>query len=207
MTLAEQYQQERQRLELNRSLDWSSYTKDYVVAGETLLPMKVQTWFDLLAIKSPLLFSNEPTVASLVDYVWKNSKRHTHNRWLREWRIFWIQRNIIKSILDSKQGPALIMVLTEHLKSSLDEFPLDQSAATSKKVNTMPSVSGEASMIDEIASRYSMTPDEVLQMPVRRAFSLQRIIRITNTPGYKLLEPDCLREIKTKYLNSLNHGT
>ena len=187
-------------------LDWSTYRKDYIVAGETLKPMTVQNWFDLLSIKSPLLFSAEPTFSSIVDYVWKNSGRFTTKKWLAEWRLFWLQRRVIKSLRHKVNGLAMVLVLMEHIKTSLDEFPTDSSNATSKKVNSMPVVSGEASMIDELASRYSIHPDEVLQMPLRRAFSLQRTIRISTIQGYKLLEADSLRALKSKYLNSLNNG-
>jgi hypothetical protein len=207
MTIAEEYQAERERLELNRQLDWSSYSKDYVVAGETLLPMTVQNWFDLLAIKSPLLYSDEPTVASIVDYVWKNCKRFTQNNIIAQWRLFWIQRRIIKSLRHKQEGPALIVVLTEHIKSSLDEFPIDANGSSSGKTNKIAPVSGEASMIDELATRYSMNPEDVLKMPLRRAFSLQRTIRLSTIPGYKLLEADSIRAIKSKYLQSLNNGT
>jgi len=61
-------------------------------------------------------------------------------------------------------------------------------------------------MIDELATRYSLHPDDILQMPLRKAFSLQRTIRLSTIPGYKLLEADSLRELKSKYLNSLNNG-
>lgn len=206
MTIAEQYQAERGKLEINRQLDWSTFSKDYIVAGETLVPMTVQTWFDMLAIKSPMIHSNEPGVDAIIDYIWRNSQRHTENKWLREWRLFWLQRRVIKTLKNKSEGAALIMVLSEHLKSSLDEFPIDSGKATQKKRNSMPAVAGEASMIDELAHRYSLHPDEVLNMPLRRAFSLQRTIRISTIPGYKLLEPDSLRAIKSKYLQSLNHG-
>ena len=61
-------------------------------------------------------------------------------------------------------------------------------------------------MVDEIASRYSINPEEVLKMPLRRAFALQRTMRMATITDYKLLEPQSLRDIKSKYLNSLNNG-
>ena len=169
--------------------------------------MTVQNWFDLLAIKSPLLYSDEPTVDSIVDYVWKNCKRFTTNNITAQWRLFWIQRRIIKSLRHKQEGPALIVVLTEHIKSSLDEFPTDANGSSSGKTNKIAPVSGEASMVDELATRYSMNPEDVLKMPLRRAFSLQRTIRLSTIPGYKLLEADSIRAIKSKYLQSLNNGT
>jgi len=206
MNIAQEYQEEREKIELNRTLDWSTFSKDYIVAGEKLKPMTVQVWFDLLAIKSPLLYSHEPTVEAIVDYIWRNSVRYKASGWFKEWRIFRLYRRVIKSIKNKKEGASLVYVLCEHLKTSLDEFPTDQSTATSKKVNSLPIISGEASMVDELASRYSIHPEEVLAMPLRRAFSLQRTIRMSTIPGYKLLEPDSLRAIKSKYLNSLNNG-
>ena len=206
MNIAQEYQEEREKIELNRTLDWSTFSKDYIVAGEKLKPMTVQVWFDLLAIKSPLLYSDEPTVEAIVDYIWRNSSRYSASGWLKEWRIFRLYRRVTKSIKNKKEGASLVYVLCEHIKTSLDEFPTDQSTATSKKVNSLPIISGEASMVDELASRYSIHPEEVLAMPLRRAFSLQRTIRMSTIPGYKLLEPDSLRAIKSKYLNSLNNG-
>jgi len=206
MTIVEQYQAERDRLELNRSLDWATYRQDYIVAGETLVPMTVGVWFDMLAIKSPMIYSDEPTLPSIVDYIWKNSTRFTENKWLSEWRLFWLQRRVIKTLRNKDEAPALISVLCEHVKTSLDEFPSDASGATNKHSNSLPVVSGEASMIDELASRYSIHPEDILKMPLRRAFSLQRTIRLSTIPGYKLLEPDSLRAIKSKYLQSLNNA-
>ena len=206
MTIAEEYQAERERLELNRQLDWSSYSKEYIIAGEHITPMTVQTWFDMLAVKSPMLYSNEPTLAAIIDYLWKHSKRHTDNTWLREWRLFWLQRRVVKSLKHAEDGPALIIAICEHIKTSLDEFPTDANGSSSGKPNRISPVSGEASMIDELAARYSMHPDEVLKMPLRRAFSLQRTIRLSTIPGYKLLEADSIRALKSKYLNSLNNG-
>ena len=99
MDIAQEYQEERENLELNRLLDWSSYSKEYTVAGEKLVQMTVQTWFDMLAVKSPMLYSDAPTADAIVDYIWKNSKRHTTNPWLREWRLFWLQRRVVKTIM------------------------------------------------------------------------------------------------------------
>jgi len=206
MTIAEEYQAERDRLELNRQLDWSTFSKDYIVAGEKLRQMTVQTWFDLLALKSPMLYKEEPTLESIVDYVWRNSTRFTENRWVKEWRVFWIYRRVLKSIRKTSDGMDMITTVCEHLKSSLDEFPTDANGSSSGKTNKIAPVSGEASMIDELATRYSMNPEDVLKMPLRRAFSLQRTIRLSTIPGYKLLEADSIRAIKSKYLQSLNNG-
>jgi hypothetical protein len=206
MNIAQEYQEEREKIELNRTLDWSTFSKDYIVAGEKLKPMTVQVWFDLLALKSPMIYGDEPTVEAIVDYIWRNSVRYKESGWIKDWRVFWLYRRVFKSIKNTADGMDMVAVLCEHLKTSLDEFPTDQSTATSKKVNSLPVISGEASMIDELASRYSIHPEDVLAMTLRRAFSLQRTIRMSTIPGYKLLEPDSLRAIKSKYLNSLNNG-
>lgn len=206
MTTAEEYQAERDRLELNRALDWCSHSQEFVVAGETLMPMTVQVWFDLLALKSPVLHGNEPTIESLVDYIWRNSKRNTSNALLKFWRLFWIQRRVIKSLNNKDDAQSLIYVLCEHLKASLDEFPSDGGKESTRKSNTMPVASGSASMIDEIASRYSLHPRDVLAMTLRQAFSLQRVIRITTIPDYHVLEAESLRALKSKYLKELNNG-
>ena len=206
MTIAEEYQAERERLELNRQLDWSTFSKDYIVAGEKLKQMTVQTWFDLLALKSPMLYKEEPTLESIVDYVWRNSTRFTENYWLKEWRVFWLYRRVLKSVRKTSDGMEMIATVCEHLKSSLDEFPTDTNGSSSGNTNKISPVSGEASMVDELATRYSMNPEDVLKMPLRRAFSLQRTIRLSTIPGYKLLEADSIRAIKSKYLQSLNNG-
>ena len=43
MDIAQQYKEEREKLELNRILDWSTFSKDYIVAGEKLNPMTVKS--------------------------------------------------------------------------------------------------------------------------------------------------------------------
>ena len=206
MTTAEEYQAERDRLERNRALDWTTCSQDFVVAGETLKPMTVQVWFDLLALKSPILYQDTPTITSIIDYIWRNSKKNTSNAILKPWRLYWLQRRIIKSFSSKEESAQLISVLCDHLKHSLDEFPSSGGGESSRKTNTMSVVSGTASMIDEIASRYSIDPDKVLTMPLRKAFSLQRVIRLSTIPDYKVLEADSLRAIKSKYLQELNNG-
>ena len=206
MTTAEEYQAERDRLELNRALDWCSHSQEFIVAGENLMPMTVQVWFDLLALKSPMLYNELPTITSIIDYIWRNSKKNTRNPILKAWRLFWLERRIIKSFSDKAESVQLISVLSDHLKHSLDEFPLDSGKESTSKTNTMPVASGSASMIDEIASRYCIEPEKVLTMTLRKVFSLQRVIRITSIPDYRVLEAESLRALKSKYLKELNNG-
>jgi len=206
MTIAEEYQAEREKLELNRALDWSTFSKEYIAVGEVLEPMTVQNWFDLLAIKSPIIYNDTPTMESVVDYVWRHSHRNTNSKWLKRWRLHWLQKRIVKSLRNKSEGRALVHVICEHLKSSLDEYPSDSGGSNSRRSNTMSPVAGEASMIDEIAGRYAMHPEDVLKLPIRRAFALQRTIRLSTIPGYKILEADSLRAIKSKHLNNLNNG-
>lgn len=206
MDIAEQYQKERDSIELNRSLDWSTFGAEYTVAGEPLGMMTVQTWFDLLAIGSPLITSDVPTVAALVDYIWRNSKRHTDRAWLRFWRLWRLERRVIKELSNEDTAEPLLTVTLEHVKNSIDEFPLSGCAGGTRTTNSLSQYSGDASMVDEIAHRYSLHPDEVLSMPLRKAFSLQRVIRISTIPDHKILEPESLRAIKSKYLNQINNG-
>ena len=206
MTIAEKYQAERERLELNRTLDWSTFSREFIAAGETLVPMTVQVWFDLLAVKSPILSAEGLTAEAVTDYIWRNCKRHTRNVWRKEWRLYWLQRRVEKAIDDEKECDALLTVVFDHVKEAFDEFPSTAAGATTRQVNSMPGASGEASMLDEIAHRYGINPQEVLKMPLRRAFALQRTIRLATIPEYKLLEPDSLRAIKSEYLTNLNNG-
>ena len=206
MTIQEKYQKERERIERNRALDWSSFSIEVTVLGERLVPMTVQTWFDLLAVKSPIIYDNEPTVESVIDYIWRNSRRYTKNKWLREWRLFWIQWRVCRAVKKLDDVEDMVTTINEHFKLSVDEFPTDSSVATARKINAMSPTTGEASMVDEIASRYSMNPADVLKMPLRQAFALQRVIRLSTIPDYKILEPDSLREIKSEYIRSLNNG-
>lgn len=206
MTIAEKYQVERERLELNRSLDWSTFSREYIAVGETLVPMTVQTWFDLLACKSPILGAEGLTTEAVVDYIWRNCKRHTRRTWLKEWRLYWIQRRVEKALNDEAKAESLLTVVFDHIKEAFDEFPSTAASSTSRQVNSMSSAAGEAAMLDEIAHRYGISPEEVLKMPLRRAFALQRTIRTVTIPEYKLLEPDSLRAIKSEYLTNLNNG-
>ena len=206
MDIAAAYEKEREELELNRSLDWSTFSRDYIVAGIKLEPMTLQTWFDLLALKSPLLYGKTPTLDVLTDYIWRNKGKNPSNRLIVFWQLSRLKRKVFKLLKNEVEGIALLRVIHQHVKNSLDEFPSEANQKSTRKVNSMSSVSGEASMVDEIAHRYSMNPEDVLKMPLRRAFALQRTIRVSTIPGYKLLEPDSIRAIKSEYLNSLNNG-
>ena len=117
-----------------------------------------------------------------------------------------IERRVAKDLKKKETAEALIEVVLDHINTSLNEFPSSVSSARQSRTNSVSMYSGDASMIDEIASRYSMHPDEVLKLPLRKAFSLQRVIRVTTIPDYKMLEPESLRAIKTKHLQQLNNG-
>lgn len=201
------YSLERERLETNRALDWSSFHPEFIIAGEEMKPMTVKVWFDLLAIKSPILYQDAPTPEAIVDYIWRNSVRNTRRKWLKEWRLFWLTRRISRT-LAKEEGVDMMVALLEHVKYSLEEYPSDMNSNNARRKNSMSAISGAASMLDEIAARYSLNPADVLEMPLRRAFSLQRIIRSTTIPDYKPLEPESLRAIKSEYLNQRkqNHG-
>jgi hypothetical protein len=203
MNFAEKYAKERQRLETNRSLDWSSFAREYIAAGESLQPMTVQVWFDLLVAKSPLLVGGDITVESVVDYVWRNCKRRTGSKLLKAWRLFWVQHRIEKALNKDESAESLMQVIFEHIKESFDEYP-DSLSASTKKSNAMSGAAGETQMLDEIAHRYGIDPREVLTMSLRRAFALQRTIRLATIDDYKLLEPESLRTIKSQFLNQKN---
>lgn len=205
ISIEQKYQNERDRIEQTRNLDWSSFGAEYTVAGEKLGPMTVQTWIDLLVLKSPVLYGEALTLETVVDYIWRHSLRRTENRFLRFWRLFSIERRVARGM--RRYDMEMLRVLIEHANSSLEEYPAGGAKSNSiKRTNTMPGISGPASMVDEIASRYSLHPDEVLNMPLRKAFALQRVIRIATVPDYELAEPDSLRKIKSEYLNKLNNG-
>jgi len=205
MTLTEKYQKERQKLELNRSLDWSSFGVQYIVAGERINPLTVGTWFDLMIVKSPIITQDEITVESIVDYIWRNSPRRTTNTLLKEWRLFWLQRRVEKDLRKEETALSLIRVLKEHVKSAFDEVPESKAMLKDAHSNRMLDVAGEVAMVDEIANRYAMPPRDVLAMPLRQAFSLQRAIRVVSIPDYHLLEPASLRAIKSEYLKEINN--
>jgi hypothetical protein len=206
MTIAEEYQAEREKLELNRALDWTSSGYAYTIAGENLVNMTVQTWFDLLAVKDSILHAKNFSVATITDYLWRHSTSKTANAFKKHWRIFLIGHRVKRALKNIDTAVPLIDAVEHHLNTSLEEYPNDRGSSTSRKKNSMDAVSGSASMVDEIASRYSMSPNEVLAMPLRRAFALQKVIRLSTIPNYNLLEPDSLRAIKSKYLQSLNNG-
>ena len=206
MNIAEKYTAERNRLEQNRSLDWSSYKREFTAAGELLQPLTVQNWFDLTLAQSAVITGDALTVDSVIDYVWRNSARHTGNRYLKEWRLYFLQRRVEKAFNAADSAAALIKVIFEHVKEAFDEFPQAMSGGESGAKNAMPAVTGEAQMLDEIAHRYGMRPQDVLLMPLRQAFALQRTIRLATIPEYKLLEPQSLRTIKSEYLQELNNG-
>ena len=202
-TIEERYQFERDRIETARKLDWSSFEPVFIVAGETIKPMTVRTWFDLLAIKSPILYSETPTVEAIVDYVWRHSVRNTRRTWLKHWRLFWLERRIVRT-LRGKHSVPMMGALLEHIQHSLEEFPHDNNGGRGRKKNSMSAICNAAAMLDEIASRYSLNPKTVLDMTTRRAFALQRIIRTATIPDYKPVEPDSLRAIKSEYLKQRN---
>lgn len=204
MTIAEQYTAERERLELNRSLDWSTYSRTYKAAGETLQPLTVQAWFDLLAVKSPILSGSGLTVESIVDYIWRCSNRHTSNLLLKEWRLWWIHSRVNKC-LDTEAGAAALMgVLNRHIGDAFDEYPEQMQGGNFSNRTTMSHASGEAYFVDELAHRYGVSPDLVLTWSLRKAFQLQKAARTVTNPDYKALEPRSLLNIKSDFLKQQN---
>lgn len=204
MTIAEKYQAERERIELNRVLDWSTMGAEHKVLGEKLEPMTVQTWFDLLAVKSPVLYNGTPTPESVVDYIWRHNAKKTGNKIMRFLRLLWIEFKVARAF--RRIDFDMMHVLVNHADMALEEYPSENQEPSKRKSNTMPGISGPASMVDELAARYSLHPQEVLKMPLRQAFSLQRVIRTTTIPDYKLSEPESLKKIKREFLTELNNG-
>jgi hypothetical protein len=204
MTIAEQYTAERERLELNRALDWSTYSRTYKAAGETLKPLTVQAWFDLLAAKSPILTGAGLTVESIVDYIWRCSIRHTSNVLFKEWRLWWIHSRVNKC-LDSTAGAEAVMgVINQHIGDAFDEYPEQVQGGNFSARTAMPHASGEAYFVDELAHRYGVSPDLVLTWNLRKAFQLQKAARTVTNPDYKALEPRSLLNIKSDFLKQQN---
>lgn len=204
MTIAEQYTAERDRLELNRSLDWSTYSRTFKAAGETLKPLTVQAWFDLLAVKSPILTGAGLTVESIVDYIWRCSSRHTSNVLLKEWRLWWIHSRVNKC-LDTTEGAAALMgVLNRHIGDAFDEYPEQMQSGNVSNRTAMSNACGEAYLVDELAHRYGVSPELVLTWSLRKAFQLQKVIRTVTNPEYKTLEPRSLLNIKSDFLKQQN---
>ena len=63
-------------------------------------------------------------------------------------------------------------------------------------------VEGIVTALDEIGARYGMHPQMVAKMPMRQIFALQKSIRLSTIPNYKILEPKVLRDIKSKHLRA-----
>lgn len=204
MTIAEQYTSERERLELNRSLDWSTYSRTYKAAGETLKPLTVQSWFDLLAVKSPMLTGAGLTVESIVDYIWRCSRRHTSNVLLKEWRLWWIHSRVNKCLDTTEGAEALMGVLNRHIGDAFDEYPEQMQSGNVSNRTAMSNACGEAYLVDELAHRYGVNPEIVLKWDLRKAFQLQKVIRTVTNPEYKTLEPRSLLNIKSDFLKQQN---
>ncbi len=204
MTIAEQYTAERERLELNRALDWSTYSRTYKAAGETLKPLTVQAWFDLLAAKSPILTGAGLTVESIVDYIWRCSSRHTSNVLLKEWRLWWIHSRVNKCLDSTAGAEAVMRVINQHIGDAFDEYPEQVQGGNFSARTAMSHASGEAYLVDELAHRYGVSPDLVLTWSLRKAFQLQKAARTVTNPDYKALEPRSLLNIKSDFLKQQN---
>lgn len=206
MTIAEKYQAERERIENNRRIDWSSFGFEYIAAGEKMRPMTLQVWFDLMALKSPILSADEITEASVVDYIWRNSVRNKGFQLIRDFRLFRLERRVANALKDDDEADALLTVIYDHAKEAFEEMPVSSGGHGYTRTNALAGVSGETSMVDEIAHRYGQNPQEVLQWPLRKVFNLMKAMRFSTVPNCKFLEPESLRAIKSEYLNSLNNG-
>jgi len=204
MTIADQYTAERERLELNRALDWSTYSRTYKAAGETLKPLTVQAWFDLLAAKSPILTGAGLTVESIVDYIWRCSTRHTNNVFLKEWRLWWIHSRVNKCLDSTAGAEAVMRVINQHIGDAFDEYPEQVQGGNFSARTAMPHASGEAYFVDELAHRYGVSPELVLTWSLRKAFQLQKAARTVTNPDYKALEPRSLLNIKSDFLKQKN---
>lgn len=206
MTIQEAYTEERQRLELNRSLDWSTHNIEYKIAGEILKPMTLQVWFDLMVVKSPVVTGDDLSIESIIDYIWRNSIKNTSNKFLKEMRLYRLQSRVMKALKKDDTTNQLVKVLLEHIKSSFEEMPDPTDQAQGSKDYRMNAITGESSMLDELASRYGISPIKVLDFPLRQVFALQKASRLATIPEYKLLEPHTLRAIKSEYLNQIQNN-
>lgn len=196
-----EYEAAKQRIEDLRSVSWSSGYKDYNICGIKVKPLTVQAWIDLRAIKNPILDSSVNLVKyqDIANYLWRNSVHYSSKRTLlSDWRYWKIERTVKKCDVSSS--------VLEHIEDAFEECPNEVSDRSYFRSNGVPKIDDITFAISEIAHHYGQMPHNITNIPMLHLFQLQKAVRLSTIPGYKLAEPNRIHKINSQILERLNNG-
>ena len=198
--IASKFRAEEKRIKRSRLLAWCSIGAEQDLLGIECLPLTVRAWIDLSLYDNEIIQGETPTHGEICAYVWRNCKSFEidNRRKAKRW-----QKRIAKAY--KKQGYfAAIADISEHMQAAFEEVPQSNSVNKSAINNRFPDIEGIVGAVDEVAARYGITPDDVMDWPLNRVFQCQKAARLATIPDYKLRQPESLMKIRRDYLQQIN---
>ena len=199
MSYFQQYQSRKAEIEKARLHAFSSQGRYARICGLIVEHLTAEAWIDLRCDGNGLL-AGIPPAEDVRKYLFRVCKGFPLGQIQRariEWKLWRIWKD------PQKRGELECQILA-HIESAFDEVPESMSSGGFSRSNKIAEVEGIVSAIDELAARYGQAPQDVAKMPLRQIFSLQKAARLSTIPGYKILEPRALREIKSEHLKAKN---
>lgn len=196
------YLEERERVQRNRKLVFSSIGNVDTIAGFEVRPLTARAYLDLELVDNDIL-NGEASDTGIKQYIFRNHVSYPLGRI----RKFFIEWRIEKLLKKEDSEIELIKGVFRHVSDAFTEAAQSPGDGSFHRQTKLGAVDGMTGAIDEVAARHGQSSDDVADYSLCKIFSLQKAGRMATVPNYKVLEPKSLRDIKTLHLNRMNDGT
>jgi hypothetical protein len=196
MSYFDQYQKKKAEIEEARLWAFSSQGLFANICGIKVYHLTAEAWIDLRCKNNGML-NGIPSYDAILQYLQRVSVKFPLNMLQKAVLEFKLWR----AFKSSNKSAQLIHAILAHIECAFDEMPEAANGSNTRNFK-IAEVEGIVTALDEIGARYGMHPQMVAKMPMRQIFALQKSIRLSTIPNYKILEPKVLRDIKSKHLRA-----
>tara|TARA_R110002153_G_scaffold100761_2_gene236783 strand:- start:2565 stop:3200 length:636 start_codon:yes stop_codon:yes gene_type:complete len=203
--LTKELEEAKAKIAQNRLVAWSSDIGAIKFGKLTLIPLTVKAWIDLKLVGNAVVGGSMPGDADLLEYLWRNSDKYDAKSCSASEKY----KQKIGFLFGKSKATELLELVYSHMHDAFVEMPIcsnisNQSFSRDNRVVPVDSI---VAVIDEVSARYGQNPANVLTWPLNRIFQLQKAMRLSTIPNYKLAEPQIIKTIKQKILTEINNGT
>lgn len=191
-TIAKACALEQERIRDRRLSVWTSGGLiEHVCDGLDLKPLTFQAAIDLCYAKNRLLLGGDLNPEQCVLYVWRNSTQYKIDNNDALARII----TACKTLSVNR----LVSVCQQHVASAFFEVPAKGSSSTSDLEAVEPLIA----IVEDLAARYGVDPQKVLNWDIAKGFALQRAAYIRTIPDYQAPIPKNLFDLRNLYAQEL----
>jgi len=147
------------------------------ILGLQVNPLTIRIFLALNGIASPFVRGEAATAADVARFLWAVSPLYspTYHK---------ARANFVAGLRKLKAEP-----LTKAIRAYMDEAFLDAPAANTEGESGAPFASWASALVDFLASQYSWSEREILDMPLKRAWQYVRRIQKRKNPKQAQFNP------------------